>query len=315
MATLWRFRRAAPEAPVPADHRCRNCGEAAPGAYCPACGQETRLALPTARQFLREAAGRYVALDGRMWRTLVALLFRPGFLTREYLAGRRRRYVRPARLFLVLSLALFALLRVTGDAPIIVTGGAPIVVTGGAPDGGTALVRSDDDGIDIGFDDSMNVTVKGVEKAVPPRLKKRIEHFNALPRQEKAEQVYQGVIRYGPYALLGLLPAFAALLQVVYVGRRRAYPLRPRRYAEHLLFGAHNHAFVCLALMVATIPLTLLRTAIGIWIAVYFLWSMKLVYGGRWSGVLARALVVGLAYLVLFAFVVVGLLVAAVVLS
>jgi len=42
--------------------RCRNCGAFAPDLGCPACGQETSLALPTARQFLREAAGRYVAL-------------------------------------------------------------------------------------------------------------------------------------------------------------------------------------------------------------------------------------------------------------
>ena len=49
---------------------------------------------------MREATGRYVAFDGRLWKTLSALLFRPGFLTREYLAGRRRRYIRPARLFL-----------------------------------------------------------------------------------------------------------------------------------------------------------------------------------------------------------------------
>jgi hypothetical protein len=55
---------------------------------------------------LREAAGRYVALDGRMWRTLIGLFFRPGFLSREYFAGRRRRYIRPARLFLVRSYPL-----------------------------------------------------------------------------------------------------------------------------------------------------------------------------------------------------------------
>ena len=66
--------------------------------------------------FLREAAGRYVALDGRLARTLFHLLFRPGFLTREYLAGRRKRYIRPARLFLVLALALFAVLRVASEA-------------------------------------------------------------------------------------------------------------------------------------------------------------------------------------------------------
>ena len=78
---------------------CRNCGTPVQDAYCPHCGQETTIALPTARAFLREAAGRYVALDGRTWRTIAGLVV-PGFLTREYLAGRRRRYVRPGRLFL-----------------------------------------------------------------------------------------------------------------------------------------------------------------------------------------------------------------------
>ena len=76
--------------------------------------------LPTARVFMREATGRYFSLDGRMWRTLAALLFRPGFLTREYFAGRRRRYIRPARLFLVLSLALFAAIRLFASAPMLV---------------------------------------------------------------------------------------------------------------------------------------------------------------------------------------------------
>ena len=60
---------------------------------------------------MREATGRYIAYDGKFWKTLAALLLRPGFLTREYLAGRRRRYIGPARLFLVSSLLLFATLR------------------------------------------------------------------------------------------------------------------------------------------------------------------------------------------------------------
>jgi rRNA maturation protein Nop10 len=106
-----------PTAAQAAGRTCRNCGTETDGAYCPNCGQETTLALPTVRSMLRDAAGRYVALDGRMWRTLFALVFRPGFLTREYFAGRRKRYIRPARLFLVLSIALFALLRFEGKAP------------------------------------------------------------------------------------------------------------------------------------------------------------------------------------------------------
>ena len=113
-ARSWKWPRASRGTAPAADDRaagdvaCRNCGAEAPGAYCPSCGQETALELPRAGQFMREAAGRYVALDGRMGRTLFALLFRPGFLTREYLAGRRKRYVRPARLVLVLAIVLFA---------------------------------------------------------------------------------------------------------------------------------------------------------------------------------------------------------------
>jgi rRNA maturation protein Nop10 len=66
---------------------CRNCGAAAPWNYCPNCGQETAIALPSAFAFLREAAGRYIRFDGRMWRSLHALLFRPGFLTANILPG------------------------------------------------------------------------------------------------------------------------------------------------------------------------------------------------------------------------------------
>ena len=107
---------AAPPAAVPdsadalAQRRCRNCDAPIAGHYCANCGQETRITLPTFNTFMREAAGRYVALDGRAWRTLWGLVARPGFLTLEYLQGRRRRYIRPARLFLVLYLLLFALI-------------------------------------------------------------------------------------------------------------------------------------------------------------------------------------------------------------
>ena len=128
---------AAQSAAVPT---CRNCGAHASGHYCANCGQETALALPTFRSFMREAAGRYVALDGRLWRTLFGLVARPGFLTLEYFAGRRRRYIRPARLFLVLYLLLFAVIGLVqspadlGDEIVFVqSDGAGTRVQGPAP--------------------------------------------------------------------------------------------------------------------------------------------------------------------------------------
>ena len=73
-------------------HECANCGADAPARYCPQCGQDTRERLPTFVQFMRDATGRYLSFDGKLWKTLFPLLFRPGFLTRAYLAGKRRRF-------------------------------------------------------------------------------------------------------------------------------------------------------------------------------------------------------------------------------
>ncbi|MDH4181372.1 MAG: DUF3667 domain-containing protein [Betaproteobacteria bacterium] len=316
----------------PAAASCRNCGAPAGDAYCPRCGQETA-ALPPARQFLKDAAGRYVALDGRLWRTLFALFFRPGFLTLEYLAGRRRRYVRPARLFLVLSLLVFATIRLVVDLPRL--DGAITVDRASAPPKSEkdavprdqaalqaesrTTTRTDTagpvllPGVTLHFDDKGELHVDGAG-AVAKALEERIARFNALPRQERLEQTVLGVLRYGPYAMFALLPAFAFLLMVVHRRSRRA-PQRPRLYAEHLVFAAHNHAFLFLAVtLMVVVPWAPLRGALALWCLAYALWSLRVVYGGHWVALLARSWVVAITYFVLFAFVMVGLLLTAVLL-
>ena len=48
-----------------------------------------------------------LGLEGRLWRTLPALMFRPGAVTKAYLSGVRARYVMPFRLYLTASLVFF----------------------------------------------------------------------------------------------------------------------------------------------------------------------------------------------------------------
>ena len=278
---------------------CRNCGAPVDGAYCAACGQETALRLPTLREFLREAAGRYVALDGRFWRTMFALLARPGFLTREYLAGRRRRYIRPARLYLFATLIFFAVTRLL-VGPIDI-----FEVRADTPE--EAKYLSPDKGFNVQM---------GEDAFGSLALQKRWNRFNNLRRSDKAEQLGEGMLRYAPYALFVLLPAFALLLKLVYLGRRRRYPRRPRLYGEHLVFAAYDHAFVFVA---ATIMLLLLgRTmalTIGVWVVgLYLLLSMRSVYGGPWIGLLLRAFVLFVSYMVLVGLATAGLVVAAILL-
>ena len=279
---------------------CRNCGAPINGAYCAACGQETALRLPTLREFLREAAGRYVAFDGRFWRTVFALLTRPGFLTREYLAGRRRRYIRPARLYLFATLIFFAVTWLM-VAPIDI-----FEIHAETPEEAKYLSADKGFNLQIDPDDALG----------SPALQKRWNRFNNLSKNEKAEQLGEGVLRYAPYAMFVLLPAFALLLKLVYLGRRRRHQHRPRLYGEHLVFATYDHAFVFIAATAMLLVLGRgLAIAIGFWIvALYLLLSMRSVYGGSWSGLLLRAFVLFTSYTVLVGLATAGLVVAAVLL-
>ena len=94
------------------DTPCLNCGRALPGAYCPQCGQKAGPLRQPVHHFVRDAFLEFFGIDGRIWPTLGALLFKPGTLTREYLAGRRQTYLRPLRVYLVSTLSFFFLLSV-----------------------------------------------------------------------------------------------------------------------------------------------------------------------------------------------------------
>ena len=295
------------------DTRCANCGARISGNYCANCGQETALALPSAGIFLREAAGRYVAFDGRMWRSLHALVLRPGFLTREYFAGRRRRYVRPARLFVALSIAFFAVLRLASQGPEILDRKPPGVPAAGEPQAATKPADRRSDGFDIRIDESNRLRIDTGGRAWLGPLAERLEAFDRLPGEERARQIRTGMLRNAPYAAVALLPLFALLLKLLYAGSGRRHPARPQRYAAHLVFGAHLHAFAFLAAMLyALVHVSAIRAVIAVWMIAYALIAMKVVYGGRWPGVVLRALVIALAYLLFFSLAVAALVVAAV---
>ena len=295
---------------APATH-CRNCGAEVTWNYCPQCGQATKLALPPAFAFMRDAAGRYIRLDGRLLRSLHALLVKPGFLTREYLAGRRRRYVQPARLFVALSIMLFAVLRFSAGTPVIEE------ATSNDPARNAAVVKGGGGTSHLGFrvDPDLNVDLDtGMPSWLAP-LRARIEALNRLPRQEKANQIVAGMFRYAPYAAIGLLPLFALLLKLAYAGSGRRHPARPRLYAAHLLFGAHTHAFLfAVTTALALVHFGFFRAVLIVWAIIYAVASLKAVYGGSWAGAVLRAAAIALCYSILFGIAIAALVVAAILL-
>ena len=86
---------------------CMNCGTALSGQYCGSCGQRAKNRMISVWELTRDAFGDLFELDSRLWRSLIPLLIRPGKLTRDYLEGRRARYMPPFRTYLVLSIVFF----------------------------------------------------------------------------------------------------------------------------------------------------------------------------------------------------------------
>lgn len=86
---------------------CANCGAPMLGAFCYACGQPAQGMIRHLASVLSDAADTVFNIDSRVFRSIVPLYFRPGYLTEEYFAGRRTRYVTPFRLFFFLCIISF----------------------------------------------------------------------------------------------------------------------------------------------------------------------------------------------------------------
>ena len=95
------------------DGACLNCGTPLTGKYCHACGQAGHVHR-TLTAFWHDLAHSVLHFDGKIWRTLPMLAWRPGELTRRYVDGERARFVSPMALFLFSVFLMFAVFSFVG---------------------------------------------------------------------------------------------------------------------------------------------------------------------------------------------------------
>lgn len=86
---------------------CANCGTERVGAYCHVCGQAGHL-HKNLMGLVHDIAHGVFHFDGKVWRTLPMLAWRPGELTRRYVDGERAKFVSPMALFLFSVFLMFA---------------------------------------------------------------------------------------------------------------------------------------------------------------------------------------------------------------
>lgn len=95
---------------------CANCGTSLTGPYCHSCGQSAHIHR-SLLHMVEELLHGLFHFDTKAWRTIPALIFRPGHLTRDYIAGKRTSYVSPLALFLFLIFLMFFVFSSTMNNP------------------------------------------------------------------------------------------------------------------------------------------------------------------------------------------------------
>lgn len=94
------------------DKTCLNCYHVVENRFCPNCGQENKETKESFHYLFFHTVEDIVHYDSGFWKTIKYLLFYPGKLTNEYIAGRRKVYVPPVKLYIFISFITFFLLSI-----------------------------------------------------------------------------------------------------------------------------------------------------------------------------------------------------------
>ena len=280
---------------------CRNCGAPLGGAFCADCGQSADVHVLTTKELLHEALEGVTHSDSRLWVSLKYLLFVPGKLTQEFVAGRRAAYLPPFRLYLVLSVAFFLLTSLTHTE--FFKFDTDLAAAAQAVPAKTPDERCRD----------LNVNLFGRHDE-----EQRFRRACAQIVSDHGKNYQHVVIGTIPKAMFIFLPLIAFFHMLLY--------WRPRRlYAEHLLFFVHVHAFAFLAMSLllllgaladsvkaASGVAPVVMAAIGTYVPVYVVLAMRRVFKRGWLSIFFKATVLFFIYVTVLALTLAGVLIYAV---
>ena len=297
--------------PLIRHHLCDNCLMPMTSLYCSQCGQKKVSQSKHFKILLGEFIEDVLNFDDKIMRTFKPLLFKPGFLSKEYFANRRMLYVSPLKLYFFISVITFFLIQYSIES--VIEKDNPITISN---DDGTKAVKEDRSSITFNskpWDAKTNpINESWLPEAGNNLLNDRVGKLQEIMKSDDyVKQLTHAALTASPQTLFILLPFFALLMKFVYFFQKRLY-------IEHLIVGLHNHAFLLLCISASFVfseigtwlspyPIVLslgefLNNLIMFWVPVYFLLSLKIVYRQNWRRTVFKFLLIAFFYLFLLSF-------------
>ncbi len=238
---------------------CTNCGtDLQPTfVFCPACGQSTEPKVESFGAVAKDFLEDYFSFDSKVFRSLLPLIVNPGFLTNEYIQGRRVRYIPPLRMYVTISLLAFLMLAINKP--------------------GRTQFQSDS--TEISSSELAEIQKDIAESYAQPSTNEVITVEDAF-----WDTFFDSTL---PKLFFVMVPLYG-LIQALLYRRQKRY------YMEHLIFSLHFHSFVFVVLLLYMLVSSylsaghasfnrVLMTTLSGGILAYLFFALKRVYGQNYG--------------------------------
>ncbi len=288
---------------------CPNCNEllGKEDYFCSHCGQK-RLGKKdySVRKFLVESVGDFFHFDSKFVHTIVPLLFKPGFLTKEYLEGKRQRFFHPFKMFLFISVVYFLAAGMLSDKK--------------EPEFEPAVknTQTEENKPSNTFHiTTNNSSLQRLNSMNPDTLRKKVQKVginkfvkNEFPGTSKIKQFvakqYIKINLSGPESFIEdlnhkiskmiflVIPFFAGLLKLFYIRRKT-------NYFNHLIFSFHFHSFIFMLFLIWEFLSLLMKISFFFILPIitaYLFFALKRVYCQSRGKTLVKTFLLHIGYII-----------------
>ncbi|MBT7950512.1 MAG: DUF3667 domain-containing protein [Gammaproteobacteria bacterium] len=291
---------------------CENCGVTLQGDFCHVCGQTKQSSSRFFGSILMDLLDNLFSYDSRVYKTLVPLMLRPGYVCSEYLSGKRASFLPPFRLYLFASIVFFLLIPLMDDTSVSMDFNEDGTSTTEEADeeiaGYLKLNRNDDS------DKVIGIRKESVEADAdfPYFIEERKileDKFNKITSRD-FDAIFATALNALPTVMFFLLPILALVLKALYLFSKRYY-------MEHLIVVLYSQSFLFFMLLfsvalesvhekfIEKFPLSVMLQMLSgtivnlcyLWIPVYIFFFMKKVYAQSSIMTLAKFSAISFVYI------------------
>ncbi|MBI1287795.1 MAG: DUF3667 domain-containing protein [Flavobacteriales bacterium] len=271
--------------------------------FCPNCGQEDRELEIRFTELVKEFLSSNFNFDTKLGYTIRDLLLKPGEITRQFLAGKRVRYVKPLQLYFFISFVYFLLLGISTETSPNDSYNPKVhlneVKDRSSVENQPAIVSTDNPS-------ALDSLAKVYDADASPWKKHLVTQAKKSLNPEFEERFTNELFSNFSISMFLLLPVFAL---IVWLFSKRESPY----FMNSVIFSIHFH---CVAFLLFSLDMIIgffadhLATTLVFFvlIPIYLVLAMKRVFDLSWLRSITRTFGVFVVYLFFFAVSIIGIL-------